>query len=106
MAKRPQLEDPLKDNPYRKTTGQEPEPGDNADLDEGRIVSAGVGITEGELAAVDALAERYEVSRNALMRIAVRLFIEGVRAGTINPENYLQQPTRPKKRSVFGKQNR
>src|SRR5690242_869922 len=37
---------------------QEPEPGDNADLDEGRIISSGVGVSEGEMAAIDTLIEQ------------------------------------------------
>jgi len=106
MAKRQQLVNPMDESPYRKTTGPQPEPGDNADLDEGRIVSAGVGITEGELAALDTLAERCEVSRNSLMRLATRLFIEAVRAGTINPEDHLTRPQRPRKRLKIGKQSR
>jgi hypothetical protein len=79
----------------------QPEPGDNADLDEGRIISAGVGITEGELAALDALAIKVEVSRNALMHLAVRLFLEQVRAGEVELEQYFEEPERPKKRLKF-----
>jgi hypothetical protein len=82
----------------------QPEPGDNADLDEGRIISAGVGITEGELAAVDSIADRVGVKRNALMRLAVRLFIEQVRAGEIQPDDYFLEPERPAKRLKIGKQ--
>lgn len=81
-------------------------PGDNADLDEGRIVSAGVGITEGELEALDQLAERLGVKRNALMRLAVRLFIEQARAGDIRLEDYFVEPERPAKRLKIGKQTR
>lgn len=101
MAKQTRLE-----NPFRKTTGQEPEPGDNADLDEGRIVSAGVGITEGELAALDALAARQDVKRNALMRLSVRIFIERVRSGEINLDDYFVEPEKPAKRLKIGKQTR
>lgn len=104
MAKQP-LE---QENPFRKTSGGQPqaEPGKNADLDEGRIVSAGVGVTSGELAALDQLAAKHEVSRNALMRLAVRLFIEGVRAGQVNPDDYFIEPEKPRKRSRIGKQAR
>lgn len=106
MAK-PKQED--YDIDVRKPTTQRPaqaEPGDNADLDEGRIVSAGVGITEGELEALDQLAGRQGVKRNALMRLAVRLFIEGVRAGEINLDDYFEEPERPAKRLKIGKQTR
>jgi len=99
MAKQTRLE-----NPFRKTTGQEPEPGDNADLDEGRIVSAGVGITQGELEALDRLASEADTSRNALMHLAIRKFIEMVRAGKIDLEAEFEEPERPKKRLKFRQQ--
>jgi hypothetical protein len=102
--KRPPQED-YDLNPLKPTAGQrQPEPADNADLDEGRIISAGVGITEGELAAVDSIADRVGVKRNALMRLAVRLFIEQVRAGEIRPDDYFLEPERPAKRLKIGKQ--
>lgn len=102
MARRSELE-----NPFKKTGGQlQPQPGDNADLDNGRIVSAGVGITEGELAALDDLAARQDVKRNALMRLAVRMFIERVRSGEIRLDDYFVEPERPAKRLKIGKQTR
>jgi hypothetical protein len=82
------------------------EEADNADLDEGIIKSAGVGITEGELRAVDDLAAKHGASRNALMRLAVRLFIENVRAGRVNLEEYFVEPERPRRRSKIGKHTR
>jgi hypothetical protein len=94
-------------NPLKPTAGQQqPEPADNADLDEGRIISAGVGITEGELAALDQLAERVEVSRNALMHLAVRLFLERVRSGELELDQYFIEPERPKKRLKFRQQGK
>lgn len=82
---------------------QEPEAGTNADLDEGRIISAGVGIKEGELAAFQALADRHDITKNAIMRIALRYFLVQVRAGKINPEDYLIVPDRPKKKTRLPK---
>lgn len=95
MAKQP-LE-----NPFRKTEGKQPDLTDNSDLDEGRVVTSGVGITQGELRAVDELAKRHEVSRNSLMRLAIRLFIIDARSGAINLEEYFEEPEKPKKRLKF-----
>ena len=81
----------------------QPEAGDNADLDNGRIVSAGVGVKEGELAAFEALAARHDVTKNAIMRIALRYFLVKVRAGEVNPEDYLEEPEKPKKRTRLPK---
>lgn len=106
MAPKPKQEDYNLDP--RKPTGPaaQPDSGDNADLDEGRIVSAGVGITEGELQALDDLTARVGVKRNALMRLAVRLFIEQVRAGALRLDDYFVEPERPAKRLKIGKQTR
>lgn len=92
MANKPRL------GIFDRTEPEPAAPPDNSDLDEGRIISSGVGITEGELTAVDALAKEYNATRNSLLHIAVRLFIEGVRAGTIDPNTYLQEPDEPPKR--------
>ena len=82
---------------------QAPEVGGNADLDNGRIVSAGVGIKEGELAAFEAMAERYDVTKNAIMRIALRYFLVEARAGRVNPEDYIVEPDKPKKKTRLPK---
>lgn len=89
------------DNPLRRTD-PEPEaiqaPASNADLDRGRIVSSGVGITEGELQALDSLAARYDTTRNSLMHMAIRDFIERVRSGELDPGARLEDPKEPPKR--------
>lgn len=75
-------------------------PGDNSDLDIRTPYKPPVGVllTAGELAALDSLAESYSVSRHGLLKIAVRLFILGVRSGQINPADYLDTPPQPRKR--------
>lgn len=92
MAKQPL------DDPFKQTTPARQAPADNTDLDTGRIVSSGVGITEGELQALDSLAERFNTTRNSLMHMAVRDFIERVRAGQFDPGARLEDPTEPPKR--------
>ena len=104
MAKRPVQYNPLE--PTTPPAAQPEQPGaagDNADLDSGRIISSGVGITTGELAALDDLAKRYQTSRNALMHTAVRLFLEAVRAGKINLDDLLTVPEPPKRQPKFRK---
>ena len=71
---------------FRKTEPEEapPWPADNSDLNEGRIWSNGVGLTGGEIRALDAIGQRYDVARNALIRYATRKFIIDFRAGLID----------------------
>ncbi|GBC84462.1 hypothetical protein HRbin11_00891 [bacterium HR11] len=60
-----------------------PEP---TSLQTGRTISVGIGLKEGEIAFLDAVARQVGRSRNALLRYAVRRFIEALQAGTIDPE--------------------
>jgi len=66
--------------------------GDNADLDEGRIQTVGIGIRLGETSAIDEIAKKHGISRNALMRLAIRKFILEVRAGEFDPGKYIETP--------------
>jgi hypothetical protein len=102
MAKKQSLDDI-----FTKTTQAAP---DNSDLDEGNIKPSGVGLREGELRALDLicaeLTEEIEssVSRNSLMRIAIRRLIEDVRIGKITHEElgkYFVRPERPAPRLKF-----
>lgn len=65
-------------------------PGDNSDLDIRRPYHPpiGIGLTAGELAALDKMAADFDTNRHALLKLAVRLFILAVRAGTIDPGQY------------------
>lgn len=101
MARKPKIVD---DDMFASTTPQEPaDPNANADLDEGRILSSGVGLKQGELAAIDNLAEQYGTTRNALLHIAIRYFIVKVRSGEIDPGDFLETPKQPKKRAIMPK---
>ena len=72
-------------------------PQDNSDLT-GSIKPVGVGLTAGEKEALKAIAERHELTLNALMRFAMRRFIVDVRAGKIDLEAEQAEPEPVKKR--------
>lgn len=59
-------------------------PADNSDLDEGNIRPSGVGLREGEIRALDAIAGQYDISRNSILRYAARWFILQYRAGQVD----------------------
>lgn len=76
-----------------------------SDLDEGVIKATGVGLKEGEIAALEAIGMQLgellgteAVARNALVRIAVRELIKAHRAGTIDLAAYFEKPAKPKPR--------
>jgi hypothetical protein len=87
-------------------TGQAP--ADNSDLDNGNIKSTGVGLREGEIAALDAIGRQLgdflqsePVARNAITRIAIRRMIEDYRAGKITLDElgaYFDRPEKPQPR--------
>jgi hypothetical protein len=73
-------------NPVAKKerpSGQ-PWPSDNSDLDEGRITANGVGLRYGEIVALDQIAQRFDLARNALIRLAVRRLILAWRSGDLD----------------------
>lgn len=63
----------------------------------GRTVSVGVGLKESEVAMLDEIADTLGVSRNALMRYALRHFMTQYVTGEINPAEDVESPE-PKKR--------
>ena len=71
---------------------------DTSDLDKGNIRAVGVGLTGGEMAAVQAIADAKGLARNAVLRYAVRLFIIQYRAGKIDLSQHIQEPPTPKKK--------
>lgn len=83
-------------------TGQDAPPEDNSDLDTGKISPCGVGLRAGEMAAVDVIAAANDLSRNALIRLAVRLFILGYRSGKIDLSEWLEVPKAKKKINYQG----
>lgn len=89
------------DDLFKKT-----EPGeiDTEALDEGNIQSVGVGLREGEIKALDAIGELLgehmdadKVARNALMRIAIRSFLESYLAGDLTLDDLAGKFTTPEK---------
>ena len=85
------------DNPFRKTEQPQQPPADNSDLDQGRVSPLGVGLTTGEIDALDRIAKEYNIkSRHKLLKLAVRLFILGVRSGTLDLSRYTTTPEAPK----------
>ncbi len=91
-----------------KKTEQEPvevEP-DFSYLDKGNIRATGIGLRQGELDALDSIGvtlgeylDSQPVARNALMRLAVRQFIEDFMSGKITPADLaarFQKDDKPK----------
>ena len=71
---------------------------DNSDLETGLIRPSGVGLREGEIQALDAIARHYEISRNAILRLAARRLIFDYRAGRLDLAGMIETPATPKKR--------
>jgi hypothetical protein len=74
------------------------QPVDTSDLNEGNIRAVGVGLTGGEMAAVQAIADSLGLARNAVLRYAVRWFVLQYRAGRIDLAKSVQEPPPPKKK--------
>ena len=72
---------------------------DNSDLNRGKVRAVGVGIREGERAALDEIAAQYGISRNSLMLWAVRWFIVQHRAGKVDLSKDIIEP-RPIKKQL------
>ena len=71
---------------------------ENGDLDEGNIRPVGVGLTAGEVSALDEIAHDLGIARNAVLRYAVRDFIKRYRTGEITLADKVQAPPSPKKK--------
>ena len=63
----------------------------------GRTVSVGVGLKESEVAMLDQIVEDLDVTRNSLMRYAIRYFLNKYIAEEINLADDVEAPE-PKKR--------
>ena len=63
----------------------------------GRTISVGVGLKEGEVAMLDEIVGQLDVTRNALMRYAIRYFLTQYIAGELNLADDVEAPE-PKKR--------
>ena len=70
----------------------------NDDLDAGKIAPVSTGLKTGERAALQAIAERHDLTLNALMRYALRQFIVDVRTGKVDLDAAQAEPVPAKKR--------
>lgn len=85
---------------FAKTEPQpQPKPENpNADLDSGNIRPSGVGLKDGEIKALDQIAEVYGLSRNALLHYAARRLILDYRAGRLDLSELVEIPPARKNR--------
>jgi len=79
------------------------ESGADLDLDSGHVRPIGIGLREGEIAALDAIAAEHETSRGSLIRIAIRFFIRDYLAGNLDLSEYMTDPQPPKRRADLSK---
>lgn len=91
MAKQQQLDDIFKKT--EGTTGAKPTEVPSG----GRTIAVGVGLKEAEVAELDKIVDKLDITRNALMRYAIRYFLSQYNAGAINPAEDVESPE-PKKR--------
>ena len=68
---------------------------------EGKSSSISMGLREKEIELLKEIADRYRVSRNALLRLAVRRFLGDVLNGRIDLETMIEAPPPPKRRIVL-----
>ena len=76
---------------------------DTSDLDAGHVRPIGIGLREGEIAALDTIAAEYAISRGGVMRIALRLFIREFRAGKVDLSPYVAEPLPQKNKVILPK---
>lgn len=68
-------------------------PKDAADVPAtGRTLSVGVGLKESEVTMLDAVAQELDVTRNAVMRYALRYFLKAYRTGKADPAADVEMP--------------
>lgn len=92
--------------PTGATKSAAPQPvaaADNTDLDEGNVRPLGVGLRIGEVAALDEIAAQYGITRNSLLRFAIRHFILQFRAGKVDLSRQVEAPPPPKKKLAMPK---
>lgn len=73
------------DDIFKKTEGKAPaKPGTTTEVPTGgRTIPVGVGLKEAEVAELDKIVEKLDISRNSLMRYAIRYFLSQYSAGAI-----------------------
>ena len=88
------------DNIFKKTEGKSQAKSAEAPSEVpsgGRTIAVGVGLKEAEVAELDKIVDKLDITRNALMRYAIRYFLSQYNAGEIKLENDIESPE-PKKR--------
>lgn len=83
--------------PPTPSTGGESVGTDKTVPKSGRTISVGVGLKEGEVAELDRIVEELGITRNALMRYAIRHFLTQYAAGSINIAKDVQTPEAKKR---------
>lgn len=73
------------DDIFKKTEGKTPaKPDKTAEVPtSGRTIPVGVGLKEAEVAELDKIVDKLDITRNALMRYAIRYFLSQYSAGAI-----------------------
>lgn len=95
MAKEPTI------NIFSKTEQPDNQAADLSDLKAGNVKPQGVGLTEGTIKALDSIAQQYKISRNALIKLAVRRFILDYRTGKINLREFIEVPAEQKNKIIL-----
>lgn len=86
----------VKKQPLEVFSKTEPEAGASFDLEQGHVRPIGLGLRDGEIAALDTIAGIYGFSRGSLMRIVLRLFIRSWEAGKEDLSEYVVVPDKPR----------
>lgn len=96
MAKRPERKI-VDTDLFHKTAPESEQPAGTPDLDEGPTVSTGLGLRTGELNAAQQIADELGISRNALLRWAIRYVLSQYLAGKLDLRKWIEIPPEPKK---------
>jgi hypothetical protein len=81
----------------RKPTTRTDEEAGESPLDKGPTVATGLGVRTGELEALSSLAGELGITKNKLMRFALRYVIIEYRAGRLDLRKLIKVPPEPKK---------
>lgn len=85
----------INDNPLSPTAGQ----ADEVEIPaEGRTVPTSVGLKESEVELLNNIAADYGIARNAVMRWALRWFLQEHEAGRISLASDVEEPPPPKRK--------
>lgn len=83
------------------TQGTQPPAAAGDALESGTVRPIGVGLTGGEIAALDSLAKQWATNRHTLLKLAVRLFLRSVLSGSLDLGPYFSAPVQPKRRVIL-----